>query len=389
MNETFLITNMRQLMDNVDCKVASTCQNIENRISSTMEKVSSTVASHLDHLDKTIEKSINEVSVTIASLSKSFNDETHPTNAQNERGSSRAISPILSVGLNNEWPPEVVVDPRARTQSFHSALDSLGDLSLKDINPTANDDNYHLDEFLKRNTVEYSGDQPRYLNLEKSQPSAPNPRFTRNFSFKSNLSTHSQLAQVSVPLLRPALQKKFHNLMRHVVFKDPPLSVNYLHLYANGLLSGPLAHIPIVNNLTNLDAFHGHSLNPILKQVFELDNTLLLELVSNWQPPTFKLLPDNNQGRASLFLEGLASMCRHLGPISQACTTMSNELNESLTCAQAMILVRDKISIIKLSANDKLLDVDFSMMNDDGLKSRTAGSIATLNWAIMEWLSII
>ena len=378
-------------MDNVDCKVALTCQNIENRISSTMEKVSSTIASHLDNLDKPVEKSINDVSVTIASLSKSFNDETHPINAENERGTSRAISPILSIGRNNEWPLEVAVDPRVRTrtQSFHSALDSLGDLSLKDIIPTPNDDNYHLDEFLKRNTVEYSGDKPRYVDMEESQPSGPNAQFTRNSSFKSNLSTHSQFAQVSVPLLRPALQKKFHNLMRHVIFKDPPISVNYLHLYANGLLSGPLAHIPIVNNLTDLDAFHGHSLHPILKQVFELDNTLLLELVSNWQPPNFKMLPDNNQGRASLFLEGLASMCRHLGPISQACSTMSKELNEPITCAQAMILVRDKISIIKLSGTDKLLDVDFSMIKDDGLKSRTAGSIATLNWAIMEWLSII
>ena len=372
-------------MDQVDEKVKKTFKAVQERVLSSLDQVDSNVAATLECVDKRVLQSMNSMNIkrdeinnsTFDSLLKGFE---HSGNKYSEFSTHDQRS--LLFDRSPETLPTTYsfqVDPNSFQLPHNNGVISDNEMHFNDINNANEVKNFNLDSFLQKHTMPESSKQDQDQNSV----------FKDYTLIRNNTSIISQQGQISIPLVRPLIQDKIRNLLKHVVFENPSLDVDYLDLYKGGLLSGELQNLDLnLNAITSREDYFCKSLHPILKEVFLLDNTLLLDLVLDWEPPTTKKLlsAESKDEKFLKFVAGLVSFTRHLYPLSENLQKMSLKLNQQLSCAQAMILVRDKISIIKLLVNSSrtgLID------HQDSTKSKISASISQLNMAIIDWISIL
>ncbi|KAJ3193202.1 hypothetical protein HK101_005270, partial [Irineochytrium annulatum] len=148
--------------------------------------------------------------------------------------------------------------------------------------------------------------------------------------------------------------------------------INYLALYGRGLAYGSLKEIPGLPALGTLKDGEAlrvvgergeqqitEALHPLLKGVFQLDMTLMLEALSTLYmgKEVGELAKEGGaampaSGRLKRWLNGLSEVHIHLLPASRALFALQKKVGKGengkgLSLAQAMVLVKDQI---KLSA---------------------------------------
>jgi hypothetical protein len=206
-------------------------------------------------------------------------------------------------------------------------------------------------------------------------------------------STVAQYSQISIPLIRPSIQESVLAILKHLIFEFTPNTIDYFNLYRKGLLSGGLQEIQLDDSDIPKDRKAYEPLHPVLKNVLMMDVCLFIDLVQDWDPPEHGMLGLDSKQRLISFLVGLGSLHRHLLPMSTAMHKMSKCLCAIITVPQAMVLVHDKIAIIKLSLKGKLpigtnrAGILPSEKIEDVNKSWIAGSVANLNYNVIDWVS--
>ncbi|KAJ3130817.1 hypothetical protein HK100_007389, partial [Physocladia obscura] len=190
-------------------------------------------------------------------------------------------------------------------------------------------------------------------------------------SFFKNMHSTSNLVGNTSIMVRPRLRAALELVLRHLIFSTQNQRaslnhsnlINYYDLYSNGLVYGslqnlaafPVAHIPgsSKSELINDDdeAPIGEGLHPLLKGVFQLDMSLMVELCGSMvmgkaASQSVSALERNGLKK---WLAGLNELHRYLLPTSRAIFHVETQLSSKLSLAQAMVVVKDQISIRKMT----------------------------------------
>jgi hypothetical protein len=250
----------------------------------------------------------------------------------------------------------------------------------------------HLDE-----------EQPHNEELEQSSVSVSISNDSQKNAPESIMV--AQLSTVSTPFMKKTIQLAIQALLRHLVFSIGAKSINYFDIYSEGLLCGRLHSV--AHNREDIAEFEiNRGLHPILREVIALDHSLLIELLQDWELPSMSILQDDS---VVLFewIRGLDSLHRHLLPLSKSIVKLEENVKTTISVAQAMILVKDRISIVKLtiqgafsSENLQRLHSNLSMQNLEksrsysyigklDSKSRIAGSMLSLPSTILDWIQLL
>jgi hypothetical protein len=209
----------------------------------------------------------------------------------------------------------------------------------------------------------------------------------------------NQVPQVAIPFLKKSSIDCIHALLKHIIFSKQEYQFNYHIIYSNGLLSGRLRVAQLKNH--DHSEMIKHPLHPVLKELFELDSSLLIDLLQDWELPSAKFVLNQSKSvELDNWLIGLESLHYHFIPISKSISKTAVALKRDLTLAEALILIRDKISIIKLSFQGSFVknEVDKIHVGNslgslygklDANNSRIAGSMILLNSSIWEWARVL
>jgi hypothetical protein len=201
-----------------------------------------------------------------------------------------------------------------------------------------------------------------------------------------------QYPQVVLPFLRKSSAECIHSLLNHIKFSEVEQPVCYQQLYSTGLLTGRFKN----TTLGTIEEINIVQLHFILKKVFELDSTLLIDLLQDWELPTpTSILNQSHSDLLENWIKGLESLHKHFIPLSKGIHKMEACLKDKVSLAQALVLVRDKISIIKLSTQggrkeDKgsSLSLGFGKLGDVS-GSRYLGSMLFLDENVLEWAKVL
>ncbi|KAJ3030699.1 UNVERIFIED_CONTAM: hypothetical protein HDU68_008088 [Siphonaria sp. JEL0065] len=254
---------------------------------------------------------------------------------------------------------------------------------------------------------EFNAEDERQLSLELTQKNdaidqaKTHVNQASTLSFFKNIPSFSNLASnTSTSMVRPRLRAALELVLRHLVFAFPPKGgredsdkIDYYELYSDGLVYGSLMNLaafPIAGNQVGGKGFSNTSeleaeeapiseaLHPLLKSVFQLDMSLMVDLCGPMTMGTVASqstleLEKSASKRLHKWLAGLTEVHRFLLAASRAIFHVENQLAAQLTLAQAMVVVKDQISIARMTGG--------GMHQMDG--TNVGGGSATF----MEWVS--
>ncbi|TPX72219.1 hypothetical protein SpCBS45565_g00528 [Spizellomyces sp. 'palustris'] len=122
-----------------------------------------------------------------------------------------------------------------------------------------------------------------------------------------------------------------------------------------------------------------HPLHPLLKGVFSLDPILLLQYCSTLDMTD--LVRAVSSHKSAQWYEGLTVIHRHLVPLSRILFELEAQLHGHLSEAQALVIVKDQVTVVKLTCREEnaLRDVSGSLGNLIG-----AGDGSFLKWVEAE-----
>ncbi|KAJ3252208.1 hypothetical protein HK103_001775 [Boothiomyces macroporosus] len=200
------------------------------------------------------------------------------------------------------------------------------------------------------------------------------------------------VAPVSIPIMKKALMKAVELSVRHLKFAREIEKVNYYSVYADGLNDGILSRAKITVPIPSIVV---ETLHPALKEAFLLDTSLfgevLTELCLDYRPNTKD--PDE---RLFSWIQGLVSVHKHLLPLSMSFRQLEKQLKKPIALGQALVLIRDKISVIKLTSQSKLTETDmirvqstFDLNNTFGSMNRVYNSIAPFEDSLKNWMKVL
>jgi hypothetical protein len=204
---------------------------------------------------------------------------------------------------------------------------------------------------------------------------------------------YTSVIPFATPLLSEKTQKVINALLDHMIFSSLKNDINYLHIYSEGLLCGNFKSTP--HNMPESDTSEhriSECLHPSLKSVFLLDPSLFIELLQDWELPKMSLLEDDNR-RVFEWLRGLTSLHRHLIPLSKSILKLEQRMKTGITIAQTLVLVKDKVTIIKLTHG---VSDQYQKMNRvaavpaiDNNTSWIKESMISLSLGIIEWMKLL
>ncbi|KAH6575421.1 hypothetical protein BASA62_001909 [Batrachochytrium salamandrivorans] len=167
-------------------------------------------------------------------------------------------------------------------------------------------------------------------------------------------------------------------VLRHLVFSATRRQhIDYAELYSDGLVYGSLRSIATLpaqpvyprsrvqrvppppsslavpeEEVEESDFVVREALHLTLKLVFRLDLSLFIDVCSGVNVPTDDQLRD----RVKLlnWLHGIALVHQHLIPISRTLFKVEAQMRSSVSVAQALVIVRDRISMDRLTGGSSL-----------------------------------
>ncbi|KAJ3357225.1 hypothetical protein HDU83_008038 [Entophlyctis luteolus] len=198
------------------------------------------------------------------------------------------------------------------------------------------------------------------------QPSAV-LSFFKNIHSSSNLS-----GNVSNSIVRPRTQAALELVLRHLVFckdmkrGDKSDLIDYYELFSDGLAYGSLQNLaafPAAENTAAQQSWTDDSedepplnepLHPALKRVFQLDMSLMVDMCCSMRLGKTASESVTETGlsapkRLRKWIAGLAELHRFLLPASRAVLHLEAQLSSQLSLAQAMVVVRDQISLLRMT----------------------------------------
>ncbi|KAH9263774.1 hypothetical protein BASA83_012808 [Batrachochytrium salamandrivorans] len=182
----------------------------------------------------------------------------------------------------------------------------------------------------------------------------------------------------SNPLVHSGLYSAMDLVLRHLVFSATRRQhIDYAELYSDGLVYGSLRSIATLpaqpvyprsrvqrvppppsslavpeEEVEESDFVVREALHLTLKLVFRLDLSLFIDVCSGVNVPTDDQLRD----RVKLlnWLHGIALVHQHLIPISRTLFKVEAQMRSSVSVAQALVIVRDRISMDRLTGGSSL-----------------------------------
>jgi hypothetical protein len=199
-------------------------------------------------------------------------------------------------------------------------------------------------------------------------------------------------SQVVVPFMKTRMAKAIHLVTKHLVFDHTQNPVDYFQLYRNGLICGRLANI----TCTAISQAQVKPLHPSLKEIFVLDNHILSELLKDFDLPSVDP-KDSLQYQLFHWISGLESLHRHFLPLSKSIFKIQEKLKVGLRLEEVLVLVRDYISLSKISQTisfrkddvSKYSTVNNSVGDINISSSRIMGSMLQLNNTFSNWLQVL
>ncbi|KAJ3319804.1 hypothetical protein HDV06_005925 [Boothiomyces sp. JEL0866] len=179
------------------------------------------------------------------------------------------------------------------------------------------------------------------------------------------------VAPVSIPIMKKTLIKAVELSVKHLRFGKDVELVNYYSIYCNGLHNGYLSRARITVDIPQIFV---ETLHPALKEAFLLDSSLFGEVLAELSLE----YPPNSTKTTDILLEwikGLITVHRQLLPLSVSFRQMEKQLKKPLSLGQGLVLIRDKISIIKLTSQSKLTENDMIRVQSTFDLNSTFGSI--------------
>ena len=198
-----------------------------------------------------------------------------------------------------------------------------------------------------------------------------------------------QSALIKLPFAKRNITKSIPLMIRHLIFsKNDSESIDYFRIYSHGLLYGSLQLRTI--DLKTIPFSKGvKPLHPMIKNIASLDMHIILELLQDFEMQNLTI-----QDELFSWICGLTDVHRHLLSLSRSIHEVEYQLKRDLTIAECLVMIRDKLSIIKLSINNSLFteaDID-KLGSADNLgieKSRVIGSMILLEDNFSKWLSYL
>ncbi|KND00888.1 uncharacterized protein SPPG_03988 [Spizellomyces punctatus DAOM BR117] len=193
-------------------------------------------------------------------------------------------------------------------------------------------------------------------------------------SFTSLLAPFYQNAPPT--FIRPRLRNAVDMVLKAIVFSR---NLDAQIEYRSGRLSAPSEDEEGSDKSNASNAQRLHPLHPLLKGVFSLDPILLLQYCSTLDMTD--LARAVSLHKTAQWHEGLTVIHRHLLPLSRILFELEAQLHEHLTEAQALVIVRDQVTVVKLTCREEnaLRDVSGSLGNLIG-----AGDGSFLRWVEAE-----
>ncbi|KAI9105768.1 hypothetical protein DFS34DRAFT_27920 [Phlyctochytrium arcticum] len=193
-------------------------------------------------------------------------------------------------------------------------------------------------------------------DISRGFKSLPELRFSNSMSYSSlyNISAiHSQMSIPHPAFLRPKLRKALAQVFRQLVFSR---DVNALATYDSEVSDDETRGQNKTERKTLLP------LHPLLKVVFSLDAVLLLQYCATLDMSSLletlnRVSSSANRTRSSTsvhkplspqFYDGLALVHSHLLPLSAILFETENRLGRQISEGQALILVRDQVTVSRL-----------------------------------------
>ncbi|KAI9333453.1 hypothetical protein BDR26DRAFT_868381 [Obelidium mucronatum] len=264
------------------------------------------------------------------------------------------------------------------------------------------EEEFELDEEDERQlSMELARKNEQDLRRNQTAAQATTLSFFKNIPSFSNLA-----ANTSSSMVRPRLRAALELVLRHLVFSFPPKGggaldqsdfIDYYDLYSHGLVYGSLTNLaafPVagamgattnsnVSNVTEEEQPVSEALHPLLKSVFQLDMSLMVDLcgpksMGKLASQSLSASEKNGSKRLRKWLAGLTEVHRFLLSTSRAIFHVESQLGSELSLAQAMVVVKDQISIARMTgSNNNLYNVDGTHFGGGSNESAS----------FMEWVS--
>ncbi|KAJ3209198.1 hypothetical protein HDU67_006327, partial [Dinochytrium kinnereticum] len=194
---------------------------------------------------------------------------------------------------------------------------------------------------------------------------------TLDASERQNLNTMMDYSSTLVHSIRPRMQAAIDFLLRHLVFNSgtKKTEFRYTDLYSNGVAMGSLVNLgsmsfsvtlepAMLSEWDDRDEDVPEGLHPVLREVFRLDagmmvdlcSTLLMGQAARMAVSKEKMHPKERLRR---LLSALYEVHCHLLPASRSLFNLEREMGRSLSTAQAMVVVKDQITLLRVTAKDR------------------------------------
>ncbi|KAJ3274734.1 hypothetical protein HDV01_002256 [Terramyces sp. JEL0728] len=363
------------------------------------------------------------------SMDATFNSSTHrfvePDNGQNIKPACIINIPALqSVNVEQNIPtatfeqfgPTLSLGSPANSKAIKDAIDQLMHFKKETPNVPVKEQKpeecsiftkeEHQDTSPSRKDGEKLSTIPQTKHLSKSMNMLPKKNNFKSeisqiedsiYDISRNLAPGESMiiqtaAPISIPIMKKTLMKAVELSVKHLKFEKSLGQVNYFALYADGLMNGYLSN---ANLSVDIPQRFVEALHPTLKEVFLLDASLfgevLTELSLDYHPT--RTNPDD-----MLFewIQGLVSVHRLLQPLSISFKQMESQLKKPISLGQALVLVRDKISVIKLTSQSKITENDtiriqstFDLNGTFGSVNRVYNAAAPFDVPLKNWMKVL
>ena len=302
---------------------------------------------------------------------------------------------VLDLAPNQESQPNVDAFIQGLTKSNekrfeeHSTISHHEDLSISVRDPLRIDGHSAFSAEVT-GLDEFAESIQQHTHESKSPIQPENGK--ANLSREANTGVDSfflQNSQIVVPSMKSRMTKAIQLVNRHLVFGFDQQSTDYFQIYKNGLLCGRLAG----TSCSNTHQAIVKPLHPLLKDLFLLDNHILSELLKDFDLPSINV-EDSSDVQLSDWIIGLESLHRHFSPISKSIFQMEGEMKVSLRIEEAMIIVRDYISLAKITQSSLLREDEVSKLHStmgdiNVSSSRVMGSMIKLSSSFSNWLQVL
>ncbi|KAI8902525.1 hypothetical protein BC833DRAFT_340099 [Globomyces pollinis-pini] len=149
--------------------------------------------------------------------------------------------------------------------------------------------------------------------------------------------------QVILPVMKKSIIKAIELAVKHLKFdKNRSQIVDYGKLYSNGLLDGKLKQASMVITEGH-DFLVKEVLHPSLKEIFLLDHTLFIDMLSDLQFVSPYVMTDRYLDMDLInWIKGLVAVHRHLLVLSKCLFNFESKMGIPINTAQCMILLNDQ-----------------------------------------------